>query len=346
MTSVSNKRAGMRRSPVSNTLVPSKDTEVLHLPDGSMPLTRAEHREMKRIAIDVRRDILLTTFAANSGHPGGSLSEVEILTSLYYRVLRHDPKNPSWPDRDRFILSKGHATPGLYSVLAHRGYFPREDLRTFRKIGTHLQGHPRIGTPGVEMSAGSLGQGLSFSIGVALAGHLDGRKYRTYVLLGDGECDEGQVWEAAMAAAHYKVDTLTAIIDRNRIQNDRFVSEVMEIEPLADKWRAFGWRVLQVQGHSFPQLLKAFARAKETQGRPTVIIARTVKGKGISFMENNPEFHGKAANKQELVRALEDLGIRGSGLEEEMREFGLTQEAIAGVLEAAGRSNVATAAKS
>ena len=345
MTSVSNKRAGTRRSPVSDTSVPSKDAEVLPVTDGTMPLTPAEHREMKRIANDVRRDILLTTFAANSGHPGGSLSEVEILTSLYYRVLRHDPKNPSWPDRDRFILSKGHATPGLYSVLAHRGYFPREDLRTFRKIGTHLQGHTRIGTPGVEMSAGSLGQGLSFSIGVALAGHLDGRRYRTYVLLGDGECDEGQVWEAAMAAAHYKVDTLTAIIDRNRIQNDRFVSEVMEIEPLADKWRAFGWRVLQVQGHSFPQLLKALARAKETQGRPTVIIARTVKGKGVSCMENNPDFHGKAANKQELVRALEDLGIRGSGLEKEMREFGLTQEAIAGVLESAGRSDVATAAK-
>ena len=343
MASPSRNRVGTLRSADNITSVTRKGAEVFHSHDGSTPLTQAEHRELKQIANDVRRDILLTTFAANGGHPGGSLSEVEILTSLYYRVLRHDPENPSWPDRDRFILSKGHATPGLYSVLARRGYFPAEDLRTFRKIDTHLQGHSRIGTPGVEMSAGSLGQGLSFSIGVALAGRVDGRGYRTYVLLGDGECDEGQVWEAAMAAAHYKVDTLTAIVDRNRIQNDRFVSEVMELEPLADKWRAFGWRVLQVQGHSFPQLLKAFARAQETQGRPTVIIARTVKGKGISFMENNPDFHGKPANKQELVQGLEDLGITGSGLPQAMWEFGLPEETIASVLEAAGRSDLMTA---
>ena len=221
----------------------SHNVQATPMNPGASPLIRSENRELKRVAREVRRDILLTTFTANAGHPGGSLSETEILISLYHRILRHDPKNPSWPDRDRFVLSKGHATPGFYAVLAARGYFPRKELNGFRRIDSLLQGHTKIGIPGVEMSAGSLGQGLSFSMGVALACRLDSRPSHTYVLLGDGECDEGQVWEAAMSAAHYKVDTLTAIVDRNGIQNDRFVSQVMEIEPLAAKWRGFGWRV-------------------------------------------------------------------------------------------------------
>ncbi len=262
---------------------------------------------LRRLAKDVRRDIVQMTSAANSGHPGGSLSSVEILTALYGFVMRHDPSNPRWPDRDRFILSKGHACPVLYATLARFGYFPVEELKTFRQLGSRLQGHAHIMTPGVEMSAGSLGQGLSFGIGMALAGRLDLKSYRTYVLLGDGECDEGQVWEAAMSAAHYKVDTVTAIVDRNGIQNDRFVSQVMEIEPFADKWRAFGWHVLEVDGHDHAQLLKALENVRAIVGKPTVIIARTVKGKGVSFMENNPDFHGRAANKDELPIALREL---------------------------------------
>jgi transketolase len=247
------------------------------------------------------------TAEAASGHPGGSLSAVELLTALYFNVLRHDPKNPAWPDRDRFIESKGHACPVLYAVLARRGYFPVEELKSFRRINSRLQGHAHVGTPGVEMSAGSLGQGLSFGIGAALARRLDRRDYRVYVLLGDGECDEGEVWEAAMAAAHYKLEELTAIVDRNRIQNDRFTSQVMELEPVADKWRAFGWNVLEIDGHDFRQVLDALQWARATRGRPTAIIAHTVKGKGVSFMENNPEWHGKAPNKEQLAQALREL---------------------------------------
>ena len=315
-------------------------TQGLVSPNGSAPLTRPDHQELRRIARALRRDILLSIAEAGSGHPGGSLSEVEVLASLYYRVLRHDPRNPSWPERDRFILSKGHACPGLYAVLAHRGYFPLEDLSTFRKFGSHLQGHAHIGTLGVEMSSGSLGQGLSFAIGVALAGRIDSRSYRTYVLLGDGECDEGQVWEAAMAAAHYKVDTLTAIIDRNGIQNDRFTSEVMELEPLVDKWRAFGWRVLQVNGHSFPSLLGAFHRAQETKGRPTVIIARTVKGRGVSFMENNPAFHGKAPTKEQLAQALQELDFHSQEVAQAMKDMGFPKDKVAEVADTIGTSKM------
>lgn len=264
--------------------------------------------EMEAIARELRRDIVRMTAEAGSGHPGGSLSAVEILTSLYWGILRHDPANPQWPDRDRFILSKAHACPVLYATLAHRGYFPREELMTFRKVNSRLQGHAHVMTPGVEMSGGSLGQGLSFGVGTALAGRLDGRGYHVYVLLGDGECDEGQVWEAAMSAGHYHLDNLVAVVDRNGIQNDRFTSEVMELEPLADKWRAFGWCVQEANGHGIPDLLDALKRARDAQGQPAVIIARTVKGKGVSFMENNPAFHGKAPTRDELERALAELG--------------------------------------
>ena len=263
--------------------------------------------ELRSIARGLRRNIVKMTFAAGSGHPGGSLSEIDILTSLYFRVLKIDPQTPHWEDRDRFILSKAHACPGLYAVLAARGFFPEEELWTFRQINSRLQGHAHVMTPGVEMSSGSLGQGLSFGIGCALAARIDGKKHGIYVMLGDGECDEGQVWEAAMAAAHYRLDNLTAIVDRNRIQNDRFTDEVMELEPLSDKWRAFGWRVLETDGHDMSQILSSLEQSLEVKGQPAVIIARTVKGKGVSFMENNPAFHGSAPNKEEYEKAMQEL---------------------------------------
>ena len=266
-------------------------------------------KQMEDIARAIRRHIVKMTANANSGHPGGSLSSVEILTSLYFGgVLKYNPKDITWPDRDRFVLSKGHACPVLYAALAEAGYFPVEELMTYRKLNSRIQGHASPKTPGVEMASGSLGMGLSFGLGVALSGRLDKRSYRVYVLLGDGECDEGQVWEAAMAASHYSADNLTAIVDRNRIQNDRFADEVMKLEPLADKWRSFGWHVQEVNGHSIPEVLAALKATKEVKGKPSVIIAHTVKGKGVSFMENNPAFHGKPPTKEELVKALAEIG--------------------------------------
>ncbi len=263
--------------------------------------------ELESLSKELRQDILNTIFEAGSGHPGGSLSAVEILTSLYWKEMQHDPANPTNPDRDKFILSKAHACPVLYVVLAKCGYFAREELWTFRKIGSILQGHAHIMTPGVEMSGGSLGQGLSFGVGSALAARLDSKKSRTYVLLGDGECDEGQIWEAAMAAAHYKLDNLVAIVDRNGIQNDRFTNEVMNLEPLTDKWRSFGWNTIEIDFHNFEYVIGAFKKARSAKDKPTAIIAATVKGKGVSFMENNPGFHGKSPNEEELVRALDEL---------------------------------------
>ena len=264
--------------------------------------------QLTEVARRLRRHIVTMTAIAGSGHPGGSLSAVEIVASLYFRVLRHRPGEPTWPERDRFVLSKAHACPVLYAALAESGYFRTIELTTFRKIDSRLQGHAHIKTPGVEMSGGSLGQGLSFGIGTALAARLDGRPTRTYVLLGDGECDEGQVWEAAMSAAHYRLDNLVALVDRNGIQNDRFTSEVMELEPLPAKWRAFGWHTLEIDGHDISQVLAALDEATQTKLRPTAIIAKTVKGKGVSFMENNPDFHGKAPNKEQLAKALKEIG--------------------------------------
>ena len=264
--------------------------------------------DLQSTAKRLRRSIVTMIAEAGSGHPGGSLSAVEIVTSLYFRVLRHTPDDPSWPDRDRFILSKAHACPVLYAALAAAGYFPEEELMTFRKLNSRLQGHAHTKTPGVEMSGGSLGQGLSFGIGTALAARLDDRPSRVFVLLGDGECDEGQVWEAAMAAAHYKLDNMVALVDRNGIQNDRWTHEVMELEPLPAKWRAFGWHTLELDGHDFSQILQALEEAGETRGRPTAVIAKTVKGKGVSFMENNPSFHGKAPTEEQLAQALQEIG--------------------------------------
>jgi transketolase len=264
--------------------------------------------ELEKMARQLRRHVITMTATAGSGHPGGSLSAADIVTALYFKVMRHDPENPRWPERDRFILSKGHVAPILYAALAECGYFSVEELATLRKLDSRLQGHTdRTLTPGVEMSAGSLGQGLSFGIGVALAARLDKRNYQVYVLLGDGECEEGQVWEAAMFAPHFQIDNLTAIVDNNGLQLDGRCCDIMGIEPLADKWRAFNWNVLEINGHGMSQILQALKEARKTKQRPTVIIAHTVKGKGVSFMENNVDFHGKAPTPQEAEIALKEL---------------------------------------
>ncbi|MCJ7831685.1 MAG: transketolase [Dehalococcoidia bacterium] len=284
-------------------------------------MTASSVENIEAVAKRTRRHIITMLAAAGSGHPGGSLSAVEILSALYFRILRHDPAEPLWPDRDRFILSKGHAVPVLYAVLAECGYFPEEELMTLRKLGSRLQGHafayfppgteglctPIQSPPGIEMCAGSLGQGLSYSIGQALAARLDGRDYRVYCLMGDGELDEGQVWEAAMAAAHYALDNLVAIIDRNRIQNDGFVDDIMRTDPLPAKWQSFGWHVIEVDGHNVSQLIDAFEAARTVKGKPTVIIAHTIKGKGVSFMENTATWHGRAPTPEEAERALAEL---------------------------------------
>jgi transketolase len=264
--------------------------------------------ELEKMAKQLRRHVITMIATAGSGHPGGSLSAADIVTALYFKVMRHHPKNPQWPDRDRFVLSKGHAAPILYAALAECGYFPVEELSTLRKLDSRLQGHTdRTLTPGVEMSAGSLGQGLSYGIGIALAGRLDKRDYQVYVLLGDGECDEGQVWEAAMFAPHHGVDNLTAIVDHNDLQLSGRVCDIMGLEPLVDKWRAFNWHVLEINGHDMGEILKALKKAREIKGKPTVIIAHTVKGKGVSFMEGNVDFHGKAPTAQEAEIALKEL---------------------------------------
>jgi len=264
--------------------------------------------DLQGIARKLRRHVITMISTAGSGHPGGSLSAADIVTALYFRIMRHDPANPKWPDRDRFILSKGHAAPILYAALAECGYFPLEWLTTLRKTGTCLQGHTDSTlTPGVDMSAGSLGQGLSVGIGMALAAKLDKKDYRTYVMLGDGECQEGQVWEAAMFAPNYKLDNLTAIVDYNGLQLDGFTKQIMDLEPFIDKWRSFKWEVLQIDGHDMKQVIEALQKAGGVKGKPVVIVARTVKGKGVSFMENNVDYHGKAPGKSETETALREL---------------------------------------
>lgn len=263
---------------------------------------------LKEIARTIRIDIINMIAEANSGHPGGSLSAVEVISSLFFKEMRHDPKNPTWPDRDRFILSKGHAAPALYSALARSGYFSPDLLLTLRRFGSPLQGHPEVRRlSGIEASTGSLGQGLSIGLGMALAGKLDQKDYRVYVMMGDGESQEGQVWEAAMSSAYYKLDNLTAIVDCNSQQLDGWVRDIMELEPIADKWKGFGWHTIEIDGHDFSQILNAIAEAKTTSGKPTVIISKTIKGKGVSFMEHNLEFHGMAPTKEQRELALKEL---------------------------------------
>ncbi len=270
--------------------------------------SEASVESLEQVAKRLRRHVVSMIATAGSGHPGGSLSAADIVATLFFRVLRHNREDPGWPDRDRFILSKGHAGPILYAALAEAGYFPVEELSTLRKLDSRLQGHADAGlTPGVEMSSGSLGMGLSFAIGVALAARLDSRAYRTYALLSDGECQEGQTWEAALSAAHFRLDNLLAIVDFNGLQLSGWTRDIMNLEPLVEKWQAFGWHTIDIDGHDIPRILSACSEAEGVKGKPTVIIARTVKGKGVSFMENNVAFHGKAPKKDETERALKEL---------------------------------------
>ena len=264
--------------------------------------------ELAAICKRMRRELIEMITAAKSGHPGGSLSATEIVVTLFFDVLRHDPANPKWKDRDRFILSKGHCCPILYAVMAECGYCPKDQLMTLRKLGSIYQGHPDVRfLPTLEASTGSLGEGLSLGIGMALAARLDHSPSRSYVVLGDGEIQEGQIWEAAMFGSFHKVDNLVAIVDYNRIQLDGFVKDILDLEPLADKWRGFGWHVIELDGHDIAALQRAFAEAATVKGKPTVLIAHTIKGKGVSFMENNPKFHGQAPTPEEAIRALAEL---------------------------------------
>lgn len=268
-----------------------------------------DYEKLKKIARDIRIDIIKETYHAGSGHPGGSLSAADIMTVLYFHELNIDPANLQKEARDKFVLSKGHATPVLYAALAHRGFFPKDDLVTFRKIGSRLQGHPDMKkVPGVEMSTGSLGQGFSVSVGMAIANKLDQKEARVYALLGDGELQEGIIWEAAMSAAHYKLDNLTAIVDWNGLQIDGKNDDVMMVAPVDEKFESFGFHVICIDGHNMEEIVNALAQARETKGKPTAIIAKTVKGKGVSFMENNAGWHGKAPSEEEAKKAIAELG--------------------------------------
>jgi len=265
-------------------------------------------QDLKNIAKEVRKDILTSTCKAGSGHPGGSLSATDVMVCLYFHKMSHNPKRPTDPNRDRFILSKGHACPALYSCLARSGYFPIKELKTLRKLGSRLQGHPeRAKLPGVEASTGPLGQGLSFANGAALAGKLDKKDYKVYCLIGDGESQEGMIWEAAMSSAHYKLDNLCVILDHNRLQIDGEVEKVKNIEPIADKFRSFGFNVIEIDGHDYHGILNALEQADKIKSKPTIIIANTIKGKGVSFMENQAGWHGKAPTDKELSQALKEL---------------------------------------
>ena len=271
--------------------------------------------ELQKIANEVRKGIVTAVHSAKAGHPGGSLSAADIFTYLYFEEMNIDPKDPKKADRDRFVLSKGHTAPGLYSVLANRGYFPVEDLPTLRHLGSYLQGHPCMQeTPGVDMSSGSLGQGISAAVGMALAAKMDGKDYRTYTLLGDGEIQEGQVWEASMFAGHRKLDNLVVIVDNNGLQIDGKIDDVCSPYPIDKKFEAFNFHVINIDGNDFDQIDAAFKEAKATKGMPTAIICKTVKGKGVSFMENNAGWHGKAPNDEEYATAMADLEKIGEEL--------------------------------
>ncbi|QJA09968.1 transketolase [Romboutsia sp. CE17] len=268
-----------------------------------------DHKGLNEITRSIRKDIVSMIHGAKSGHPGGSLSSVEILTALYFDEMNIDPTNPKMEDRDRFVLSKGHAAPVLYATLAHKGYFDKEELSGLRKMGRMLQGHPDMkGTPGVEMSTGSLGQGFSVACGMAMASKLDNAPWRVYALLGDGECQEGIVWEAAMSAAHYKLDNMTAFLDYNGLQIDGNTDDVMSLGSIVDKFKAFGWNVIEIDGHDFDQIFASLDMAKSTIGKPTMIVAKTIKGRGVSFMENQAGWHGNAPNDEHLRIALDELG--------------------------------------
>jgi transketolase len=272
------------------------------------PQSKIEFLESK--ALKVRKKIIRMLAEAKSGHPGGSLSVVEIIVSLYFEVMRHKPQDPAWSDRDMFCLSKGHACPCWYSVLCEAGYFDEKHLLTLRRLGSILQGHPDKRTPGVNIASGSLGQGLSVALGMSLGLKNDRKKSRVYCIMGDGELQEGNIWEAAMAASHYKADNLCGIVDYNRYQIDGSVNEIMNVEPILNKWESFGWHVIPVNGHDFEELLESFELAKAVKGKPTVIIAQTMKGKGVSFMENDPvSFHGRAPKTDETEKALKELEI-------------------------------------
>ncbi|WP_425806019.1 transketolase [Desulfitobacterium sp. Sab5] len=271
--------------------------------------------DLKRKANQIRQDIITMLVSAKSGHPGGSLSATDIVAALYFHEMKVKAEDPQWADRDRFVLSKGHAAPVLYAALAEKGFFPKEELLGLRHTGRMLQGHPDMKRiPGVDMSTGSLGQGLSAANGMALAGKLNKKDYRVYVLMGDGEMGEGQIWEAAMAAAHYKLDNVTAILDNNGLQIDGPTEQVMSTSPLLDKWKAFGWHVIEVDGHDIESLLAAFEEAKATKGKPTLLLAKTIKGKGVSFMENQVGWHGNAPSAEQGEQALSELREEASHL--------------------------------
>ena len=271
--------------------------------------------ELQKQANEVRKGIVTAVHSAKAGHPGGSLSAADIFTYLYFEEMNIDPADPDKEDRDRFVLSKGHTAPGLYSALAHRGFFPVEDLTTLRKLGSYLQGHPCIHIPGVDMSSGSLGQGISAAVGMALGAKLSGKDFRVYTLLGDGEIQEGQVWEAAMFAAHRKLDNLVVIVDNNNLQIDGAISDVCSPYPIDKKFEAFNFHVINVAAHDFDALRAAFAEARATKGQPTCIVAKSVKGKGVSFMENNVAWHGTAPNDEQYAQAMADLEKIGEELE-------------------------------
>jgi transketolase len=280
-----------------------KEGSVVEMPQAPMSVG-----ELKRMAATIRCDIIEMIHTAGSGHPGGSLSATDIVTALYFRVMRVDPKNPDWPDRDRFILSKGHACPVWYAALAERGYFDKAHLGTLRRLNSILQGHAdMIKTPGVDMTVGSLGQGFSAGLGMALSGKLRQKDYHVWVVIGDGEMQEGAVWEAAMAGAKWKLDNLTAILDLNGLQNDDFVDNTMPVDPVPDKWRAFNWNVIEIDGHNMEEVVSTLETAKTIKGKPTIIIAHTIKGKGVSFMENVAEWHGKAPSDDQRRQALEEI---------------------------------------
>ena len=271
-------------------------------------MTSQEKKQLCIAACKVRMGIIESTHAAKCGHPGGSMSAADMFTYLYNKVLNVDPANPKWEDRDRFVLSKGHTAPGLYAALAYRGFFPVEDLLTLRKAGSYLQGHPNMNSvPGVDMSTGSLGQGISAACGMALAGKVDGKDYRVYTLLGDGEIQEGQVWEACMFAAHYKLDIFVAIVDNNGLQIDGEVAKVMSPYPIDQKLEAFGFHVQVIDGHDFDQIESALNAAKQVKGKPSAIVMKTVKGKGVSFMENLASWHGVAPNDAQYEQAMAEL---------------------------------------